>query len=79
VSGQLTTFSPEDVNIKFQKRRSVGNSLPDDEKPTQKKKKNLIISIFILLSLLRRKMEAYETTTLLVQYMRPICVFMSPI
>jgi hypothetical protein len=76
VSGQMTTFCSWGCKqIKFQKRRSVGNSLPDDGKPT-KNQAIPIINIFILLSLHRRRMEAYKTTTLLV-HTSDLCIYVS--
>jgi hypothetical protein len=59
-------FSCGCKEIKFQKRRSLLRiAYQTTEKPT-KNQAILIISIFILLSLPRRRLEAYETTTLLV-------------
>ena len=54
---------------------SVGNSLPDDGR-SARNQEILIVSIFILLSLLRRRMEAYETTTLLVHAF-DLCIYVS--
>jgi len=52
---------------------SVENSLIHDGKPT-KNQEILIIIIFILLSLLRRRLEAYEATTILL-HASDLCIY----
>jgi hypothetical protein len=76
VSGQLTTFSPEDANrSNFRNAVLLGIAYQMTESPP-KKEAILIIIIFILLSLLRRRMKAYETTTLLLQA-SDLCIYVS--